>query len=371
MPQQTNLNVAPYFDDFDPSDDFHKVLFKPGFPVQARELTGLQSILQNQIEKFGQHFFKDGAKVIPGNTTYQRQYTGLQLSNTYQGVPVSAYADQLVGTKITGQTSGVTAYVTEVLLPTNSDNGNLTLYVNYLSSSTVNNSTESFSDGEELVCNTDITSGLLGNSSIATNTPFASTLQSGSAIVGSSFSIQNGVYFIHGNFVNVDDETLILDQYSNTPTYRIGVNVNEEIITSDLDETLNDNSQGYNNYAAPGADRLKITLSLFKKDLDDFDDTSFVELGTISDGVLRAANSGRSGKGSSGGLIIAGGGGSGSLDLTDTLARRTFDESGNYDIKPFNITLMNSLNDNIGNRGVFQAGQFTPGGGTPSDDLAL
>jgi len=123
MPQQTNLNVAPYFDDFDPSDDFHKVLFKPGFPVQARELTGLQSILQNQIEKFGQHFFKDGAKVIPGNTTYQRQYTGLQLSNTYQGVPVSAYADQLVGTKITGQTSGVTAYVTEVLLPTNSDNG--------------------------------------------------------------------------------------------------------------------------------------------------------------------------------------------------------------------------------------------------------
>ena len=107
MPQQTNLNVAPYFDDFNPSDDFHKVLFKPGFPVQARELTGLQSILQNQIEKFGQHFFKDGAKVIPGNTTYQSSYTGLQLSNSYQGVPVSAYADQLVGTKITGQTSSI------------------------------------------------------------------------------------------------------------------------------------------------------------------------------------------------------------------------------------------------------------------------
>ena len=52
MPQQTNLNVAPYFDDFDAANDYHKVLFKPGFPVQARELTSLQSILQNQIEKF-------------------------------------------------------------------------------------------------------------------------------------------------------------------------------------------------------------------------------------------------------------------------------------------------------------------------------
>ena len=58
MPQQTNLNVAPYFDDFDPANDYHKVLFKPGYPVQARELTSLQSILQNQIEKFGQHFLK-------------------------------------------------------------------------------------------------------------------------------------------------------------------------------------------------------------------------------------------------------------------------------------------------------------------------
>ena len=63
MPQQTNLNVAPYFDDFDASNDFHKVLFKPGYAVQARELTSLQSILQNQIERFGDHMFKEGSIV--------------------------------------------------------------------------------------------------------------------------------------------------------------------------------------------------------------------------------------------------------------------------------------------------------------------
>ena len=120
MPQQTNLNVAPYFDDFDATNDYHKVLFKPGFPVQARELTTLQSILQNQIEKFGQHFFKEGSKVIPGNTGYSQIYYCVQLENTFQGVPVAAYVDQLVGTKITGQTSGVTAVVDSVkesLLP--------------------------------------------------------------------------------------------------------------------------------------------------------------------------------------------------------------------------------------------------------------
>ena len=97
MPQQTNLNVAPYFDDFDAADDFHKVLFKPGYPVQARELTNLQSILQNQIEKFGQHFFKEGAKVIPGNTGYTQLYYCVQLQNNFQGIPVSAYVDQIVG----------------------------------------------------------------------------------------------------------------------------------------------------------------------------------------------------------------------------------------------------------------------------------
>ena len=153
MPQQTNLNVSPYFDDFDPDNDFHRVLFKPGYPVQARELTGLQSMLQNQIEKFGKHFFKEGAKVIPGNTGYTQLFYCVQLNNTFQGVPVTAYADQLIGTKITGKTSGVTAVVETVLYPQDSERNNLTLYVNYISSNTQNNTTTTFSDGEELSSN--------------------------------------------------------------------------------------------------------------------------------------------------------------------------------------------------------------------------
>ena len=74
MAQETNLNVAPYYDDFDPAKDYHKILFKPGQPVQARELTGLQSILQNQVSKFGEHFFKEGSSVIPGQLNLTNPY---------------------------------------------------------------------------------------------------------------------------------------------------------------------------------------------------------------------------------------------------------------------------------------------------------
>ena len=359
MPQQTNLNVAPYFDDFDPANDYHKVLFKPGYPVQARELTSLQSILQNQIEKFGQHFFKEGAKVIPGNTSYTRLYYAIQLDNNFQGVPVAAYVDQLIGTTITGARSGVTAVVDSVVLPEDSENGNITLYINYLSSSTTNNQTQTFFDAENLTCNEVIISGLLGNTNIPVGSAFASTIASNAAATGSAFSVDNGVYFVRGNFVNVDRETLILDQYSNTPSYRIGFFVNEEIVTADLDETLNDNSQGFNNYAAPGADRLSISLSLFKKPLDDFADDNFILLATVINGVLQTAS------------LSTGPGGYRNKDWTDILARRTFDESGHYYVRPFDVSVVDSLNDLVGNNGVFNDGQFTPGGQTPTDNLAL
>ena len=74
MPQKTNLNISPYYDDFDKAKNFYKVLFKPGSPVQARELTGLQSILQNQVESFGKHIFKEGSMVIPGGIEYNPAY---------------------------------------------------------------------------------------------------------------------------------------------------------------------------------------------------------------------------------------------------------------------------------------------------------
>ena len=70
---------------------------KPGIPVQARELTQLQTILQNQIEKFGQHFFKEGSMVIPGQIGYDSLYHAIELEDTFLGIPISEYLDKLVG----------------------------------------------------------------------------------------------------------------------------------------------------------------------------------------------------------------------------------------------------------------------------------
>ena len=63
MALETNLNQSPFFDDFDETKNFNRVLFRPGFAVQARELTQLQTILQNQIERFGNEILIDGTIV--------------------------------------------------------------------------------------------------------------------------------------------------------------------------------------------------------------------------------------------------------------------------------------------------------------------
>ena len=251
MPQQTNLNVSPYFDDFNEDKGFHKVLFKPGFPVQARELTTLQSILQNQIEKFGDHFFKEGSQVIPGATGVDFSYYGVRIDSSFFGVPVASYLDKLVGISIKGSTSGVTATVTKVLDSTESEQGFVTLYVKYLNSNP-NSEYQVFQPGESLITNSNI---IYGSTLIQAGNTFANTVSTSASFKASAATINDGVYFVRGNFVSVEKQTVILDQYSNSPSVRVGLLVNETIVSSLDDSSLNDNSQGFSNYAAPGADR--------------------------------------------------------------------------------------------------------------------
>ena len=348
MPQETNLNVSPYFDDFDKNKNFYRVLFKPGSPVQARELSTLQSILQNQIEQFGTHFFKEGSKVIPGNLTYDDKFTCIQIEDTFLGIPVSLYTDQLVGLRITGVRSGVTATIKKILSKTDSDRGNLTFYIKYEKSGN-DFTTETFSDGESLSANQDI---VYGSSVIAANEPFANTLAFGANAIGSSMSIGEGVYFIRGTFAQVQGETLILDQYSQSPSYRIGFNIQENFISADEDPSLNDNASGFTNFAAPGADRLEIKVNLDKKSLDDTNDQNFIEIARVEQGEMQTFV-----KDTQYNLI------------NDTLAQRTFDESGNYYVKPFEVFAKESLNDQIGNKGIYTSEQKTSQGNTPSDDL--
>ena len=351
MPQETNLNVAPYFDDFDPQSNYYKVLFKPGFPVQARELTGLQSILQNQIESFGNNIFKEGTKVIPGDLTYIQNFYGVQIEPEFLGIPVGIYLDQLIGTTITGETSGITAKVVSYITDEESERGVYTLYLNYENSPNSDEEIISFLDNEVLLTGKNIT---YASTFISSGEGFATTISSNAAIIGSSFNISRGIYYLRGYFVNVNEQTLILDQYSNTPSYRVGLDVIEEIISSDDDPSLNDNARGFNNFTAPGADRLKISTTLSKKPLGSFDESNFVQLSEVKEGVLRLINKNTEFN-----------------FLGDEFARRTFDESGNYYVKEFVTTVKNSLNDSEGNRGIYNSNQTTQSGNVPSDDLGI
>ena len=351
MPQETNLNVAPYFDDFDPQSNYYKVLFKPAYPVQARELNNLQSILQNQVEDMGQHFFKEGAKVIPGQLSYLSSYYAIQIEPEYLGIPVSLYLDQLVGKLIIGQQSGVSGRVSSYITNEESERGNYTLYIDYFESSTTDAATQTFFDDEVLLTTENIT---FATTFIGANEGFAKALTVNANATGSAFALSNGIYFLRGHFVDVFDQIMILDQYDNKPTYRIGLSVTESIVSSDEDPTLTDNAQGFNNYTAPGADRFKISATLFKKATDDYDDQNFVQLAEVQNGILRETNTGTD-------YNILG----------DELARRTFDESGHYYVRDFLSTVHNSLNNGYGNRGIYNSGQVTIQGNTPSDDLGI
>ena len=81
MPQNTNLNRSPYFDDFDAGKNFYRILFRPGYSIQARELTQLQSMLQDQVEQVGNSMFKQGQMVIPGEVSYSDTYDYVKLSS--------------------------------------------------------------------------------------------------------------------------------------------------------------------------------------------------------------------------------------------------------------------------------------------------
>jgi len=316
MPSKTDFNVSPYFDDYSDSKKFHRVMYRPAFAVQARELTTQQSITQNQIEKMGDHMFKHGAMVIPGETTVDLFYESVKLTS------FTGTLSNFTGNTLTGGTSGVVANVVNVVATDGTDPD--TLFVKYKNTGT-DNASFGFTDGETL------TSGHADGMTAVNN-----TVQLGCAV-----HIKAGTYFINGYFVNVDAQTLVLDKYTNAPDYRVGLTITESFVTSTDDTTLLDNATGSSNANATGAHRFKIDLTLAKLTLTSTADASFVELIRLNNGTieLKVENTTYN-------------------ILEDTLARRTFDESGDYALDGFDLDIRESLISGT-NRGIHASGTTT------------
>ena len=367
MAQKTNLNAAPYFDDFNADNNYHRILFRPGFAVQARELTQLQSALQHQIEAHGSHIFREGAMVVPGQGTTQSYYS-LKLASTFNGEQVdpSQYYNVDSPTTITGATTGVTAKVIGFKAATTTDQP--LLYVSYERAGS-DFTTTVFADGENITANTAIThstqsyatgvAAVTTYTSEYTETNGATAAQLASAAgpasrSGLAYRIESGIFYIRGFFVNNVAETLVLNNYGPDYTGTVGFAVTETIVTPESASSLLDNSTGSSNFAAKGAHRLSISVAL-SAIAPTTDTTNFISLVDIKNG--KSTIIGRTSQ---------------YAQLADEFARRTNDESGSYTVRPFEFRLQESVDVSVGTQnliGKYALGATTDDGNTASSDL--
>ena len=325
----------PYYDDFDETKNYVRILFRPGASVQARELTQMQTAIQAQIDRHGQHVFKEGSPVLGGNMSFDSEADYVKLESSFttgtnNEITLNSdnYWEELIGTTITGQTTGVSAVVVDAVAFLDSDNP-ITVYVKYIDSGT-DTETKTFTTGELLV--SDGTNGRIVKVKDALSEPIGR---------GARFSIEEGVFFVNGNFVYSSPGSLILSRYDNKPSVRIAYQITESIVTSAEDITLSDNALGTPNEAAPGAHRYQILLNLITQPFD-FTETrvnNFIQLMVIENGrVKEKARTEYSA-------------------LADTLAQRTYEESGNYSTKPFLLNMRELYNDGT-NNGLYTVAQI-------------
>lgn len=313
----TNLSAAPYYDDYTPASDYHQVLFKPGVSVQARELTQMQSIQRNQIAAFGGHVFKHGSVVMPGNATTDFEVSYVKL------VAIEYDVTTLIGLTITGQVTGLTAFVKYATNATVTDPA--TLFVTYYNVGT--NGERVFTEGESITNNVD-------NFTVWTRLPADTVDATGQSVLA---SVNKGTFFVNGTFANVSPQTIVLSKYSGVPSGSVLLKINEFIVDSNTDPTLLDPAQGSYNYAAPGADRLKITLTLVKLDLGVTYGEDYIELMRYDNGELLELL--RYSKYS---------------ELEKNLARRTYEQAGDYVTSGLGLSVREHLKKTV-NGGKYDA----------------
>lgn len=304
----TLFNYDPYFDDFNEDKNFMRVLFRPGYAVQARELTQLQTILSNQIEKFGNHIFKSGSPITGGKISLDNRAKYLILQSQYEGsdIDIENFLNKTIISF--NSTKNVRA---KVIAIDNTTTTTPTLVLKYLSG-------EYFSEDDEI--------------KVYGQNYFAKARSTNA--VGTSYvaSIQEGVYYFKGQFVKVTPQFLVLELFhkvgydtrtiNSQPSWKVGIEFEDTIVDEIDDTSLLDPAQGAFNYQAPGAHRYQITTRLSKRTLDSADESSFFEVIRLVNGVKTKE-----------------------IDypiyneLEKTMARRTYDESGNYTVDPFILSM--------------------------------
>ena len=308
----TNLNVDPFYDDFDEQKNFHRVLFRPGLAVQARELTTIQSILQNQIDRFAENIFREGSSVIGLEPEYVQHANYIRLRDSDSG-GTSVTVTDFANTIITGANTNVQALVIKTTDGSEANTPHLkTLIVSPLRSAA--NGTGAFFLKGEKIFNA---AGKTANIASPTDSVGFSSL----------YTTRQGILFAKDHFIRVPEQTIVLDKFGSNNSVDVGFTITESIVNSTSDTTLLDPAQGSFNYTAPGASRLKIEAILTAKAPHAQSSPNFVKIATLNEGRVEDM-----------------------VDkpqyaaIRDYMAERTYDESGNYIVKGMSVRLRDHLN---------------------------
>ena len=306
--------ATTYKDDFDSADNFHRILFNSGRALQARELTQMQTIIQEEIARFGRNIFKEGAAVNPGGPSVDRhaEFVKLDTSDSENALP--ADTSTLLGLEFTGATSSVKARVIRVETASGSDPA--TIYVQYTDTNTsglAGSAPVRFSAGEVL------NAGGGGGQQLQVQT--TNTIANPATGQGTILHVSGGDFFVRGHFVFAAQQSLVISKYTSTGTATVGFTIAEDIVTSGDDTSLFDNQGATPNTASPGADRYRIRLTLVNKTSVSASD-NFVYFCDIVDGEIEEVVTGTEDYNK----------------INDVLALRTKEESGNYVVRPFRVT---------------------------------
>ncbi len=330
---ETNLNQSPYFDDYSEEKNFHRILFRPGYAVQARELTQIQSILQNQIERFGDEFLHNGT-IINGCAVDPEKWSFVKLKDrnptNLNPILLGSFFDanaEIENATVTGATTGVTARLLYAVEGSESaDPDFLTIFVSYTNSGT-DQETKTFANDETLTITRNSDSAVLVT---------AKSIPSNSTGIGLGVSCSEGVVYHKGNFIRSREQVGVVSKYTTEPTVKIGFETVESIIDSNQDSSLLDNATGATNFTAPGASRLKIETKIATRDINSANTEDFFVVADVQDGIITRRYETSYG------------------DLEDELALRTYEESGNYALDPFNVSVHEHLRSDV-NQGVYGA----------------
>jgi len=310
-----NTLRTQYYDDFynasnvDPTllqgevNDFHRILFRPRFPVQSRELTQLQTILQAQLERFGKSAFKNGEAVLGGQLTLDTSVISGKVLTTTNLVSFFDRDTNIGKNAFDTNEENTRAHILQYAAADEETFSDNYLIFKYQSAGI-------FSPGTVIQASDDaqITATFSSDS--------AAEVFANSSII----SIDEGIYFVSGIFARVAKQTIVLNPFSSSPSYRIGLEINEEIV-DELNEDVGESLLDPANQNAPGAHRLRLGLTLGKRPLSSSSDALFIELARVVNGVIQRTKQPPR-------YVRVD-------ELMGILARRTHDESGDYIVRPF------------------------------------